>query len=209
LRRPDLYLESWYNQLIKIGVKVQRLRLDIESYIDSIHVDYFRALKPWAEAFGEGNILLRNYEEIKDLPHGILSEMINLFNCAIDDGEFNLKFPSNPSIPNALLEIRRLSNRWSKTPRDIHRSNRAAHFLARNWDLPANGEIELLDLAVREAIIQAFETPHAELTKLAATETPFFPGIEDAILQRTFSMSDTEAALRFSGLFQFALQHLP
>ena len=209
LRRPDLYLESWYNQLIKLGIRMPRLRANLKHFTKTIHVDFMKALRPWIDIFGPARMLLRNYEPIKSRRMGILSEIPALFGIPIDDEKFNFQVPDNPSIPNALLEIKRLSNHWNETPAELQRTNRVIQFLESNWELPSNSEIELLDVKNRFMLARSFRKCHAELSALKGSGTPFFPALEDLIFERTSKMTDMEAAVRYAGIFQFVLSHMP
>jgi hypothetical protein len=167
-----------------------------------------KALRPWIDVFGQDRIMIRNYEPIKSRRLGILSELEDLFEIKIDAKIFNLDVPANPSIPNALVELKRLCNRWNTTPQEFQRTNRALQFLQNNWELPGNDEVELLDAKNRFTIARAFQRSHEELSVFRGDGALFFPTLEDAIFDRKALMTDAEAAIRYAGIFQFLLSHM-
>lgn len=208
LRRPDNYLVSWYNQLIKIGIAVQRLRLTVDRFIPTIHVDFMKALRPWVDVFGQERIIIRNYEPIRSNRNGILHDFIETIGATIELNAFKLDVAANLSIPNALVELKRLSNHFAPPPHDGRKANQALQFIASHWDLPKDSEIEMLDAKNRFALYKAFEPIHKELTEIHGGDQLLFPAIEDSLFSHNTLMSDADAALKYAGLYHFALSQM-
>lgn len=61
LRPPQAHLQSWYNQLVKMGIPVGSFTTALCSQIEAVHWDYALALKPWVEIFGAEAVILRSY----------------------------------------------------------------------------------------------------------------------------------------------------
>ena len=62
LRPPQAHLQSWYNQLVKMGIPVGSFATALSTQMEPIHWDYALALKPWLEIFGAEAVILRPYD---------------------------------------------------------------------------------------------------------------------------------------------------
>lgn len=208
MRRPDNYLISWYNQVVKMGVRIKRLRFAVDRFLPTIHVNYMKALEPWIAAFGQESLLIRDFEPVRLRKHGIIADFIDLIGGSIDLTELDTEVAPNLSIPNALVELKRLSNQLNPHPDDGRRANQAMQFIAKNWDLPNNEDIEMLDNRNRYDLYRAFEPIHRELGRIKGDGSPLFPAIDDSLFNKKTLMSDGEAALQYAGIYHFVLTQI-
>ena len=71
VRRPDRYLESWYNQLVKMGLPVARLSPSMmreprprHRYYGTPHTDFDRMIEYWAHQVGCDELIVRDYDHL-------------------------------------------------------------------------------------------------------------------------------------------------
>ena len=108
LRRPDRYLESWYNQLIKLGGSPLRLSESLDRYIGSVHVQFFDAVAYWAHLPGVTQLTLRRYDEVRD---SLLESTLNAVGVPEITRVEKRSEPTadvNPRIPDAFVEFARV-----------------------------------------------------------------------------------------------------
>lgn len=65
LRRQDLWVESQYNQVSKAPWHTGNKPVDFVDFVmaNPIHLNYEKELLEWGELFGNGNIIIKGYEE--------------------------------------------------------------------------------------------------------------------------------------------------
>lgn len=208
MRRPDNYLISWYNQLVKMGVGIKRLRFAVDRFLPTIHVNYMKALEPWIAAFGQERLVIRDFEPVRLRKHGIIADFLELIGGSIDLAELDTEVPPNLSIPNALVELKRLSNQLNPHSDHGRRANQALMFVAKNWELPKNEEVEMLDNRNRYNLCRAFEPIHHRLSEIKGDGLPLFPTLEHSLFNENTLMTDAEAALQYAGVYQLVLSQM-
>lgn len=133
LRNPESHLRSWYNQLVKMGIPVSDYTTALRGEIEGIHLDYARALRPWAEAFGAENLVLRDYDAARRAgPTGIYTDFLGILGLSFSDSLSQPEGDPNPRIDDRAVELVRLMQNM-KLPRHTIEAVRdqAAQYLAK------------------------------------------------------------------------------
>lgn len=208
VRRPDRYLISWYKQLVAAGDRIPRLSVNLDHYVETIHVDYMRALRPWAAVFGRERMLIRDYDAMRDTGMDTIEDFIRLCGLTLPADVTVSGSPMNRSIPNALVELKRLHNHLANGVSDLRKGNRALQFVQDHIALPADELVEMLSGAERERLISAFLPCLEALTRLWGGERAFFPDLEQPVFPGKPVMTDIEAALEYAGIFSLALSQI-
>lgn len=194
LRRPDRYLESWYNQLIKLGRSPRRLSEDLDRYLDSVHVQYFDAVSYWTNALGADHLSLLSYD---DVGSSLIETTVNEIGAPqlTKFAKGQTKTLVNPRIPNAFIEFVRVHNHGNRRSEAI----RLAEVLSRAARTPevAATPVYSLDLAARRRLLEVFRPIDRQLAALAGTGDTFFPDLEDMMSLASDSISDQEAFARW------------
>ncbi|MEP3298808.1 MAG: sulfotransferase domain-containing protein [Pseudoruegeria sp.] len=108
LREPQAHLDSWYNQLVKMGQFVPDFNRAVCGSIEPIHYDYALALKPWVDLFGAENVIVRKYEHRNVSPTYIYEDFLSIVGLkAPRDAELGKNDP-NPRMDARVVEIARL-----------------------------------------------------------------------------------------------------
>ena len=119
LRTPDAHLRSWYNQLVKMRVKVPDFTTAVHEAIEPVHIDYALALRPWIETFGADNLILRPYDDSFRNGTGLYADFLSLFGIELPDRR-KLSLPEgdpNPRLDDRTLEIVRLMQNAGASPK--------------------------------------------------------------------------------------------
>ena len=197
LRRPDRYIESWYNQLIKMGLPVGRLSLsmmrepgDRHHYYGTPHTDFDRMIEYWAHLVGCDELIVRDYDQ--------------LHNGAIfDDFSFAVGLPSvgdvevppirpNRRIDNNFIEYARI---WSLfRPRENHGPlHRLLQQMAEEPRLPRRFEVYVLNARARQRL-HTYVTPVNErLGKLVGLQDGYFDDLDAMLTVPEGAKSDVQA----------------
>ncbi|MBN2323419.1 MAG: hypothetical protein JXQ30_06770 [Spirochaetes bacterium] len=113
LRRQDDYLESWYNQMVKMGAKVSEgFSSDLLYTLDEIHSNYLRVLDAWERIFGRLNMIVRIYDRRNILDGDIIKDFLSIFQLkGIYMGNKSVSADlRNKSINNSFIELKRWCN---------------------------------------------------------------------------------------------------
>jgi hypothetical protein len=110
LRRQDRYIESNYNQLIKM----MRWVIPIGKAAYHSGYDWYLLLSSWARVFSKENLRLDIYDNLAAANSGIVAQIFGDLHPAL--ARLAAEHPtceerSNPSLPAALIEFKRLANR--------------------------------------------------------------------------------------------------
>lgn len=104
LRPPQAHLQSWYNQLVKMGIPVGSFATALCSQIEAVHWDYAQALKPWVEIFGTEAVILRAYGPALREGDALYADFLGALGFAVPA----LAEPP-PGDPNRRIDPRRLA----------------------------------------------------------------------------------------------------
>jgi len=109
LRAPDAHLRSWYNQLVKMKVKVPDFNRALSGVIEPVHYDYALALAPWVEIFGAEAVTVRPYTaEIREGTN-LFADFIKIFGVDLPArGVYVPRKDPNPRLDDRTLEMTRL-----------------------------------------------------------------------------------------------------
>lgn len=188
LRRPDEYIVAWQSQKLAFGNISTRLSDPKHLFgLKSIHFDFRALLAPWLARFPDAKLVLRPYN---DILHSGGSSLDFIRNVGTEFPEGLRPAPrSNPSLPNALMEIARRANA-QLTPEIAKSVRRSLHKAARKITLPANADVEMFGLENRTLILKHFAPVHAYLNDLSGSPS-FFP--DYAEVGRCKPISETKA----------------
>jgi hypothetical protein len=81
VRRQDHWIESWYNQIVKTDVtKASKRSIEefVAWHIDSGLLNYNRVLGEWADAFGDGNVILHAFEPSRFLNGNVIHDFCSI-----------------------------------------------------------------------------------------------------------------------------------
>lgn len=197
LRRPDRYLESWYNQRVKLGVSVPRLADDLAHYLGSVHVQYFDAVSYWTNLVGADRVSLLRYDDVR-------SDLISATIDAIGAPRLKLlerrrePVGVNPRLPDAFVEFARIYNE-DRNRRGAANLRRVLTRLAHDPEI-ASTPVYFIDGAARRRLYEAFRPIDQQLAVLAGTGNSFFPDLEDMVKIDPTAISDVEAFERWAAM---------
>ncbi len=106
VRRQDLYMESAWKQQVKVG----QMRTSFQDFLkwhtdpehlDKVHGNYYRMLKPWAEAFGIDAIRVKVFDKTEWLNGDLIDDFLNA--AGIDFNQAKQLLVKSPSTTNAAL----------------------------------------------------------------------------------------------------------
>jgi len=112
IRRQDDYLESMYNQLVKMGNRVpEACSLSFLESLEQIHWNYLATLEAWEEVFGRERMIVRIFERDTLVGNDAIKDFLYII---FGDGAVNVdNYPfkhRNVSISNRLIELKRVCN---------------------------------------------------------------------------------------------------
>lgn len=198
LRRPDRYLESWYNQLIKLGQSPPRLAESLDRYVGSIHVQYFDAVSYWANLPMVNQVTLRRYDDVR---HDLLESTLQAIGVPEITRLEKRKEPQqdvNPRVPDQFIEFARAFNQ-DRRPRGARKLRPVLARLAKDPDI-AGTPVYFLDAAARKQLLETFRPIDRQLAALAGTGDTFFPDLEEMLEVDPDAISDLEAFDRWAML---------
>ena len=109
LRAPDDHLRSWYNQLVKMGVRVPGYDAALCHVVEPVHVDYGLALAPWIRIFGADAVTLRPYDPASRHDNGLLRDFLDVLGIALPDRGVTLpEADPNPRLDDRIVELVRI-----------------------------------------------------------------------------------------------------
>lgn len=99
LRQPQAHLESWYNQMIKMGAHVSDFSETVRGIMERVHFDYAAALKPWVDIFGADKVVVRPYVDSSRETTALYADFLSVL--GIDLPKKGVVYP--PEDPNPRL----------------------------------------------------------------------------------------------------------
>jgi hypothetical protein len=197
VRRPDRYLESWYNQLVKLGLPVQRLSQSMvrkpgprHPYYGTPHTDFDRMLEYWAHQVGCDELIVRDYDRLEN------GAIFDDFSAAVGlpslgDVEIPAVRP-NRRIDNNFIEYARI---WCLfQPRGNHGPlHRLLERMADEPALPRRFDVYVLNPRARHSL-HTYATPVNErLGKLVGAPNAYFDDLDEVLTVPEGARSDVEA----------------
>ena len=197
VRRPDRYLESWYNQLVKMGLPVARLSASMmrppgprHPYYGTPHTDYDRMIEYWASQVGCDELIVRDYDHLHN------GTIFDDFSAAVglpsvDDVDTPPARP-NLRIDNNFIEYARV---WSLfQPRENQgRLHRVLERMAEEPNLPRRFDVFLLNPRARRRL-HTYATPVNErLGKLTGRSDGYFDDLDEVLTVPDGAKSDLDA----------------
>ncbi len=199
LRRPDSYLEAWYNQLIKAGRSPKRLAKNLERFMPTVHVQFAQAVEYWAGLPGVTRVSLRRYEKAAD---DLIGDVVDTVGAPdVGEGKREPQADPNPRLPDQFVEFARRFNKRHGAGND----NLTATLSGLASD-PAIGSVPVysLDRAARERLLDVFRPIDRRLADLAGTGSAFFDDLDEIVEIDPVAISDVEAFRRWGGIAEAA-----
>lgn len=195
LRRPDLHLPSWYNQLVKLGARRANMSESVDVYFDKIHVDYAMALRPWVERFGRENVIVHRYERRRG---DVTDDLLRAFGreVTLPPGS---ELWENPRFPDTFVETLRIWNDLRPTEAVDDRFRRILQQLSREPEL-SGLQVEFLTPAARRKLHDRCVEMADELDELLGRSTPLFDDLDEMLTAPAGTIRDIDANARFAPL---------
>jgi hypothetical protein len=197
VRRPDRYLESWYNQLVKMGLPVARLSLSVtreprprHSYYGTPHTDFDRMMEYWANQVGCDELIVRDYDHLRS--GSIFEDFTDTVGLPRFDGVEVPPNRTNRRIDNNFIEYARV---WSLfRPRENHGPlHRLLERMEEERNLPRRFNVFVLNQRARRRL-HTYVTPVNErLGKLVGLQGGFFDDLDDMLTVPAGAKSDVDA----------------
>jgi hypothetical protein len=197
VRRPDRYLESWYNQLVKMGLPVARLSLSVmreprprHPYYGTPHTDFDRMIEYWAHQVGCDELIVRDYDHLQN------GSIFDDFSAAVGLPRYDhVELPAsrtNRRIDNNFIEYARI---WSLfKPRENHAPlHRLLERMEDERNLPRRFDVFVLNPRARRRL-HTYVTPVNErLGKLVGLQHGYFDDLDEMLNVPVGSRSDVDA----------------
>jgi hypothetical protein len=197
VRRPDRYIESWYNQLVKMAIPIARLSVAMlrepqpgHRYYCNEHTDVDRMIEYWASHVGCDELIVRDYDNLhKGTILDDFSAAIAL--PALDTAEAPV-VRGNPRIDNNFVEYVRL---WSLfRPREDHSAlHRLLERMADEPHLPRRFDVDVLSPRARRRLHKYVTPVNARLGKLVGLRDGYFADLDDMLSVPDDAKSDVQA----------------
>ena len=165
VRRQDQYMESAWKQQIKVGAMKMAFadflqRHTHEKYLNEVHANYYRMLKPWANVFGMDAIKVKVFDKSEWVEHDLIADFLNT--CAIDE-KHALSVLTKPNLtnlalPTGLIRILQKTNAKGLIPREEQQS-----FVMYLNKLTLFNNAALLSTQDRLAVIRNYSQSNAQL----------------------------------------------
>jgi hypothetical protein len=166
LRNPQAHLKSWHNQLVKMGISIPEYDRAILGGVEDIHINYARALAPWAEAFGPQNLIVRQYFGTSKGSNYIFEDFMSVISPhPPEDLAYPHKDP-NPPMDTRMAELMRLMQNLGLPQKTMERlRTRSKQYFAQQDQIATNArqQIEDVQAEARAGINWLATLPEADL----------------------------------------------
>lgn len=116
IRRQDDYCESWYNQVVKFGIRI-RERCGLPAYegMDETHRNYLMVLDAFERVFTRERMIVRIYDRNEMRGGDIVQDMLH----TVQEGKPGKTYHATPSeelnvrLDNGLIELKRWCNHFN------------------------------------------------------------------------------------------------
>ncbi|WP_372574016.1 hypothetical protein [Ruegeria jejuensis] len=102
LRQPQAHLQSWYNQLVKMGEPVLDFDETVYGIMEEVHFDYGLALKPWIDVFGPEAVIVRPYVEGSKDSKALYADFLSTLGISLPDK--GVRYPKQDPNPRLSAE---------------------------------------------------------------------------------------------------------
>lgn len=193
LRRPDLHLPSWYNQMVKLGARPANLSESIDSYFDKVHVDYAKALRPWVQRFGADNVVVHRYERRQG---DVTDDLLGAFghHVTLPPGS---EVWDNVRFPDVGIETLRTWNHLHPTPAVDARFRKILQRHIQRDDLQ-DVSVEFLTPGARRRLHRRCVEMAADLDALLGRSTGLFDDLDQILVTAAGTIRDIEANERIA-----------
>tara|TARA_R110002073_G_scaffold23691_14_gene80629 strand:- start:6622 stop:7695 length:1074 start_codon:yes stop_codon:yes gene_type:complete len=107
LRPPQDHLQSWYNQLVKMGVPVGPFDTAVRCQMEPIHWDYGAALAPWIALAGADNVILRGFHPALRRDDALFADFLEALGARLPVTADSPLSDPNPRLDDRLLPLKR------------------------------------------------------------------------------------------------------
>ncbi|WP_198336994.1 hypothetical protein [Psychrobacter celer] len=110
LRSPKEHILSWYNQLVKMK-KDPTVNIDCQlpplhnslGVVEGVHYDIKKAVKPWVDVFGQGNIYIKEYFGKKKGSTYLIEDFLSIFDIELTENYQFIQGDPNPRLDDSIL----------------------------------------------------------------------------------------------------------
>lgn len=156
LRRQDIWIDSWYAQMVKTGRKI-----NLEDAIEEMRdfLDFRNLISVWGQAFGRKNIRLGVYENLSD-PGDLWRDFFNLIECP-DAAKIQLQEETaNVTLAPQLTKFIEIAQRTTGYNPDLRR------FLENvNSQFERTNALKFMNQVQAQALIDAHTTSNREIAR--------------------------------------------
>ncbi|MDP5220748.1 sulfotransferase family protein [Ruegeria sp. 2205SS24-7] len=151
LRQPQAHLQSWYNQLVKMGEPVLDFDETVYGIMEEVHFDYGLALKPWIDVFGPEAVTVRPYVEGSKDSKALYADFLSALGISLPDtGVHYPKQDPNPRLSAEKMALAQMI-RGANLPKPVAEwtQKRASKLLDTQDSLHIRPPITQQDIATR------------------------------------------------------------
>nr|WP_321980118.1 hypothetical protein [uncultured Cohaesibacter sp.] len=198
LRRQDLYLESFYQQMVKDGPARQPKPID--AWVEYVtrkfnYHDYFKVIQKWEKSFGKENIIVAEFN--RAIRFGLEKHFLNL--VGIDKlNQFDFTTPEKTwvqrqktSLDARCIEFLRLSNSVKMRPKQHLKILNSMMDISDNLKEEKNFEKYIMPLSMRRDILDRVEKSNEKLRlQYFSSEGKIFPDISEKDVSANLSVNE-------------------
>jgi len=107
LRPIRAHLESWHNQLVKLGLCRVGRDEALGGLIEAVHFDYGLALGPWARLAGPGGLTVRPYRDALRKGNALYRDFLDALGVGMPAWPHLPQGDPNPRLDDRLLDLAR------------------------------------------------------------------------------------------------------
>jgi len=174
IRRQDDYCESWYNQIVKFGIRVrERCGLPAYESMAETHRNYLMALDAFEKVFSRKSMIVRIYDRkelrggdiVQDLLYTVQDGRAGILYCKNGEEDRNIR------LDNSLIELKRWCNHFNTAEggkrHELYSRMQELFFTAGSFRSPDNGgkKQRLLSYGDRLLLLNRAEPVNREISE--------------------------------------------
>ncbi|MBY5921256.1 hypothetical protein [Ferrimonas balearica] len=187
LRRQDLFISSWYGELIKN----HKCKMDIEDFLKKYRFlcNYGSALKRWKKAFPNATYHICNFDSLRAIGTDVVTHFLGIFNKSAPDGYCSIN--ANLSLSGRAASEMLSFNRSIDTSSEIHR--KVSDLLSLTFR--GDGKLSMLNSFESKEFCEGFASENNLLYSLAGSSFSPFECVSEDIEKTDFYSVDVGSEL--------------